>query len=48
MNRRMRWPDVCWDQKRDRIRESERDEARKAFDVARDVYKKILAESTVD
>ena len=35
----------CWTQKAPRIRESEREEARKAYDHARNVYKRIAAES---
>ena len=35
----------CWTQKAPRIRESEREDARKAYDHARDVYKKLIAES---
>jgi hypothetical protein len=37
--------DVCWNSKRDLIRESERETAKAAFDVARDAYSKILEES---
>ena len=40
--------DVCWEQKSPRIRESERDEAAKAFEGARDAYRKILDESYDD
>ena len=35
----------CWEQKKGRIREGERAAARAAYDVARDAYRKILAES---
>lgn len=37
--------DVCWESKKDRIRESERKEARAAYDVAKQAYEKILSES---
>ena len=40
--------DVCWNKKVNGIREAERDAARKAYDVARETYQKILDESTVD
>ncbi len=40
--------DQCWERKHPRIRESERDAARKAYDVARTAYRKILAESHAD
>lgn len=36
--------DQCWKQKEPAIRESEKEDARKAYDVARDAYRKILAE----
>jgi hypothetical protein len=37
--------DQCWSQKKGQTRESELEESRKAYDVAREAYKKILAES---
>ena len=37
--------DQCWSQKAPRIRESERETAREAYDHAREVYRKRLAES---
>ena len=40
--------EVCWNQKVDRIREEERDTARKAYDVAAQMYQQILEESDVD
>ena len=40
--------DVCWNAKKGNIRERERAEAAAAFDVARDAYRKILAESFDD
>ena len=40
--------EVCWNQKVDRIREEERETARKAYDVAAQMYQKILEESDVD
>jgi hypothetical protein len=40
--------DVCWKQKSKQIRESEQDEAKAAYDVARAAYRKILDESTAD
>lgn len=40
--------DVCWKAKESAIRESERAEAREAYDVARRSYAKILAESQAD
>lgn len=40
--------DQCWSQKVRAIRPSEQAEARAAFDVAREAYKKILAESHDD
>ncbi|MCC5929074.1 MAG: CehA/McbA family metallohydrolase [Cyclobacteriaceae bacterium] len=40
--------DVCWDAKKDNIRESELDEARLAYDHAKMVYHKILRESLFD
>ena len=40
--------EVCWNQKVNRIREEERDAARKAYDVASQTYQKILEESDID
>ena len=40
--------DVCWKAKVGRIRESERVAAKAAYDLARDVYTKIAAESVKD
>lgn len=40
--------DQCWNQKVKLIRESERAEAKAAFDVARDAYRKILSETEVE
>ena len=40
--------EVCWNKKVDRIREEEREAARKAYDVAQQKYQKILEESDVD
>jgi hypothetical protein len=40
--------DRCWEQKNPHIREGERAEARKAYDVARQAYRKILAECEAD
>ncbi|MDE0086269.1 MAG: CehA/McbA family metallohydrolase [Candidatus Poribacteria bacterium] len=40
--------EVCWNEKVDRIREEERDAARKAYNVASQTYQKILEESDVD
>jgi len=37
--------DTCWKAKVGNIRPEERDEAAKAYDVARDAYRKILAET---
>jgi len=37
--------DVCWEQKRGQVRESELDDARAAYEHARETYRKILAES---
>ncbi|MCH2365014.1 MAG: hypothetical protein MK479_10595, partial [Planctomycetes bacterium] len=37
--------DQCWSQKKGRIRRSELEEAAKAYDEARRVYRKILSES---
>lgn len=38
--------DVCWNSKKGRIREEEREEARVAYDVAAATYRKILEESS--
>ena len=35
----------CWTQKAPRIREEEREDARTAYDHAREVYRKRIAES---
>ncbi len=40
--------DVCWEQKKRRIRKEELEAAREAYDVAREAYRKILAECEVD
>ncbi|MBI1924734.1 CehA/McbA family metallohydrolase, partial [Candidatus Poribacteria bacterium] len=40
--------EVCWNKKVNSIRESERTAARQAYDVAREVYRKIHEESGVD
>ena len=40
--------EVCWNEKVERIREEERDAARKAYNVASQTYQKILEESDVD
>ena len=40
--------EVCWNAKVDRIRENERDAARKAYNVASRTYQRILEESDVD
>jgi hypothetical protein len=40
--------DTCWGQKERAIRPAELDEARKAYDVAREAYRKILAECEAD
>lgn len=37
--------DVCWEQKSKRIRDSEKEAAKAAYDVARAAYDKIIAES---
>jgi hypothetical protein len=37
--------DVCWNAKVGNIREAERADAKKAYDVARDAYRKILGEA---
>lgn len=40
--------DVCWKAKAPKIRAEEKQAAEKAFDVAREAYRKILGESQVD
>ncbi|MCH8295443.1 CehA/McbA family metallohydrolase [Candidatus Poribacteria bacterium] len=40
--------EVCWNKKVQRIRESDQVAARKAYDVAKETYQKILEESDVD
>ena len=40
--------DQCWSKKESAIRPAEKEEARKAYEVARDAYRKILAESNGD
>ena len=40
--------DQCWSKKEPAIRTSEKEAAKKAFDVAREAYKKILAECEAD
>src|SRR5207245_5809511 len=40
--------DKCWEQKNPHIREGERAEARKAYDAARQAYRKILAECAAE
>ena len=40
--------DQCWSKKEPAIRASEKEAAKKAYDVAREAYKKILAESQGD
>ena len=37
--------DQCWSQKEKAIRAAEKEDARKAYDVARDAYRRILSES---
>jgi hypothetical protein len=37
--------DVCWEQKRGQVRESELDDARAAYEHARETYRRIVAES---
>ena len=37
--------DVCWESKKARIRESELDDAKAAYDIAKATYQKILEES---
>ena len=39
--------DQCWSQKAPRIRPGEREDARQAYDHARDVYRRLIAESPV-
>ncbi len=38
--------DVCWNSKQGQIRESEKEAAKQAYDVARKAYRKILAEAS--
>jgi hypothetical protein len=38
--------DQCWSKKEPAIRSSEKEEARRAYEVAREAYKKVLAECT--
>jgi len=40
--------DQCWSQRERAIRPSENDEARKAYDLARRAYRKILSEAVSD
>ena len=40
--------DQCWSKKEPAIRATEKEEARRAYEVARDAYRKILAESEGD
>ncbi len=40
--------DVCWNAKKNQIRESERDDAKAAFDHARDEYRRIAQEALDD
>ena len=40
--------DVCWNAKKGRIRQAEQADAKAAFDVAREAYKSIIAESYDD
>ena len=40
--------DQCWSQKAPRIREAEREEARRAYEHARAVYRQRLAETTAE
>ncbi|MSR59204.1 MAG: hypothetical protein EXS05_16435 [Planctomycetaceae bacterium] len=40
--------DVCWDAKRMKIRETERDAAKTAYDQAREVYARVLKEAVAD
>ncbi len=40
--------DVCWKQKESKYRPGEREEAAKAYDFAREAYRKILAEASED
>ena len=40
--------DQCWSQKERAIRPSEKEEARKAYDLARQTYQKIREESADD
>jgi hypothetical protein len=40
--------DQCWSQKEPRIRDGEKEAAKKAFDVAREAYMRILSETDVE
>ena len=40
--------DQCWSKKEPAIRPAEKEEARRAYEVAREAYRKILAESDGD
>jgi hypothetical protein len=40
--------DQCWSQKAPRISAGERDEAQRAYDVARNRYRQIVSESDID
>ena len=40
--------DVCWNSKKNRIRKSEKEEAKKAYDQASKIYEKIASESEDD
>jgi hypothetical protein len=40
--------DQCWSQKAGKISAKERPEAERAYEYARQIYRKILAESEVD
>jgi hypothetical protein len=37
--------DVCWNQKKGNIRESEREAAHKAYDHARETYRRVMADA---
>ena len=40
--------EVCWKQKVDKIRENERDAARRAYDMAKEAYQQIEEVSAVE
>ena len=40
--------DACWEAKKGNIRREERGDAQKAYDVAREAYRKVLAEAQAD